>query len=145
MEVAKHPDIDHDIVYKLHPGEYDRWESEYPWLREADFKIIDRSEAQLYKLFAESSTQIGVGSTAVYEGLAFGLETYVYDCLGSEVLQPLVKNGSAAMVSTVNELSTLLGTNKSSFDREYYFAPNAAERACTVIESLSEENPSARG
>ena len=99
MEVAKYPAINYDIVYKLHPGEYDRWQEEYPWLKEADFEIIDSSELPLYELFAQSSAQVGVGSTAVFEGLAFGLETFVYVGHGSEVLQVLVEDETPQLIS----------------------------------------------
>lgn len=137
MEVDRHPDIDHEIVYKLHPGEYDRWKDEYPWLLEADFEIVDRSEPPLYELFAESSVQIGVGSTAVYEGLCFELETYVYD--GSSVLHPLVDEGSATVVSTADELALALGDGGRSFNRDYYFAPDATQRTCKTIRWLIED------
>lgn len=136
MEVSQHPEMEYDIVYKLHPGEYDRWEENYPWLIEADFELVDSSDRQLYKMFAESSAQIGVGSTAVYEGLAFGLETYIYDCLGSDMLQPLVDEGSAELISSADELVSSLGEGGGLFDREYYFTPNASERACEIIERL---------
>ncbi|WP_206538427.1 hypothetical protein [Natronorubrum sulfidifaciens] len=137
MEVEQHPEIDHEIVYKLHPGEYDRWEDEYPWLLEADFEIVDSSEPPLYKLFSESNVQVGVGSTAVYEGLCFNLETFVYE--NSSVLQPLVDEGSAAVVSTADELASALGNKSRSFNRDYYFTPKATQRACETIQRLAED------
>lgn len=142
MEVNEHPDIDHDIVYKLHPGEYDRWRDEYPWLVDADFEVIDSSEPPLYELFAKSSAQIGVGSTAVFEGLCFDLETFVYDCPGSSVLASLVDEDAAELVSSADELASSLGAGKVAFDREYYFEPNATENACQVLEGLASEGSS---
>ncbi len=142
MEVNEHPDIDHDIVYKLHPGEYDRWRDEYPWLVDADFEVIDSSEPPLYELFAKSSAQIGVGSTAVFEGLCFDLETFVYDCPGSSVLASLVDEDAAELVSSADELASSLGAGKMAFDREYYFEPNAIENACQVLERLASEGSS---
>jgi hypothetical protein len=136
MEVNKHPDIDHDIVYKLHPGEYDRWQKEYPWLLDADFEIIDSSEPPLYQLFSDSSGQVGVYSTAVYEGLHFGLETYLYDCLGAETLQPLLDEGAATLVSSADQLASKLGSHSGQFDREYYFAKNATARTCETLKQL---------
>jgi hypothetical protein len=137
LEVANHPEIDHEVVYKLHPGEYDRWREAYPWLVDADFRVVDSSEPPLYQLFAESSAQVGVGSTAVYEGLCFDLETYVYDCLGTHVLQPLVEDGSAEIVSSTDTLVERLGTGDARFERERYFAPNAIERTAEVLGSLA--------
>ncbi|WP_338729858.1 hypothetical protein [Haladaptatus sp. DJG-WS-42] len=142
VEVDQHPEFDWDIVYKLHPGEYERWEDAYPWLLEANFKIVDSQEPQLYKLFSESSAQIGVGSTAVFEGLAFGLETFVYECSGSEILQPLVDDGSAKLISSADELVLALEEESHSFDRDYYFKPNAAKQACETFERLQHESPS---
>lgn len=139
VEINQHPTIDHDVVYKLHPGEYDRWQDEYPWLVDVDLDVIDGSEPPLYKLFAESSTQIGVGSTAVYEGLCFDLETYVYDLPGASVLEPLVDDGVAELISSVDELVSSLGTRRTTFDREYYFEPNATENVCQTLQQLASD------
>lgn len=139
LAIDQHSEIDHNIVYKLHPGEYDRWREEYPWLVDADFEIVDSSEPPLYELFAESSVQVGVYSTAIYEGLAFDLETYVYDCSGSDVLEPLIEEGSAKLISSIDDLATSLGTGKHSFESDYYFAPNATEKICEVLEGLANQ------
>jgi hypothetical protein len=79
---------------------------------------------------------VGVGSTAVYEGLAFDLETYVYDCPGSKVLQPLVADKSAESVSSLKELIGKLGTGSGRFDRDWYFTPDATEQVCAVLDDL---------
>ncbi len=139
LEVSEHPDIEHDIVYKLHPGEYDRWAEEYPWLVDADFEVIDSSEPPLYELFAQSCVQIGVGSTAIFEGLCFDLETFVYDCPGSSILESIVDEGAAQLVSSADELASTLGTDEVEFDREYYFEPNAIENTYRILERLASE------
>ena len=94
-------------MYKLHPGEYDRWREAYPWLVDADIKVIDSSEPPLYELFARSSVQVGVASTAIYEGLTFDLETYIYDCQGWAVTKPLVADGAATLVASADELADM--------------------------------------
>lgn len=139
VEVETHQFIDHNVVYKLHPGEYNRWQDEYPWLVDADIEVVDSSEPPLYELFAESSVQVGVSSTAVYEGLAFNLETYVYDCSGSEVIEPLIGGGAAELISSADNLATSLGTNTNSFESYYYFTSNATETMCEVLERLADE------
>ena len=108
VELAEYNAFDYDIVYKLHPGEYDRWKEAYPWLLDADLEVVDGSGRELYRLFAESTAQIGVGSTALYKGLASDLETYIYDLPGSSVLQPLIDDGSASLVTSVGELVSSL-------------------------------------
>ncbi|MFW5891424.1 MAG: hypothetical protein ACOCUI_04315, partial [bacterium] len=56
-DFAKH-NPDYEVIYKLHPGEYDRWQNEYKYLNRAaelsNFEIIDCNDIHLYQLFAES-------------------------------------------------------------------------------------------
>jgi len=137
LRVHNHPDVEHDIAYKLHPGEYDRWKDEYPWLVDAGFEVVDEPEPPLYQLFAQSSAQVGVSSTAVYEGLCFGLETYVYDCGDSHALRSLIKQGFATEVSCNNELALTLGKDDVQFRREQFFEPNATKNICKEIEKIS--------
>lgn len=136
VEVDQSPEIHHDIVYKLHPGEYDRWRTAYPWLVDTEIEVIDSSEPSLYQLFSKSWGQIGVYSTAIYEGLHFDLETYLYECSGEEILQPLLDNGTAKLVSSIEELSSFLASSEGTFDDEYYFAPNATENICEFLDRL---------
>jgi len=139
LEVTEHPDIDHEVVYKLHPGEYSRWREEYPWLTDADLRVVDSSEPPLYQLFAESNAQVGVGSTAVYEGLAFDLETLVYDCPWSRVLQPFVEEGTAELAGSAEDIAATLGGGTVDFEREQFFRPDATERMGTVLERLQRD------
>ncbi len=133
--------IDYEIVYKLHPGEYDRWKDEYPWLAESNVQVIDGPEPPLYRLFAESTAQVGVGSTAVYEGLCFDLNTFVFDTDRSYVLQPLVDDGVASSIDTVDELITELQSSESgSFDRERFFRSDSVVNIIEVLESIKEES-----
>jgi hypothetical protein len=141
LEVHEDDRIDHEVVYKLHPGEYDRWEDEYPWLAESSVRVIDEPEPPLYRLFAESAAQVGVGSTAVYEGLCFDLNTFVFNLSGSNVLQPLVDNGVASSIDEVDDLIMGLQSNESgSFDRERFFKSNSVVNIIEVLESIKEES-----
>lgn len=134
LEVHEDDRIDHEVVYKLHPGEYGRWEDEYPWLAESDMRVIDESEPPLYRLFAESSAQVGVGSTAVYEGLCFDLETFVFEADGAEVLRPLVEDETASMIESVDELAGQLGSSAANqFDRERFFK---SDSVTNILEEL---------
>ncbi|WP_271969547.1 hypothetical protein [Halorubrum ezzemoulense] len=137
LEVHEDDRIDHEVVYKLHPGEYDRWEEEYPWLAESDVRVIDDSEPPLYRLFAESSAQIGVGSTAVYEGLCFDLETFVFKPNGADVLWPLVEDGAASMIENVDELAGELRSSAGSqFDREWFFKSDSVANMLEELERI---------
>ena len=141
LEVHEDDRIAHEVVYKLHPGEYDRWENEYPWLADSDVRVIDESEPPLYRLFAESSAQIGVGSTAVYEGLCFDLETFVFEADGADVLRPLIEDGVASTIGTVEELvASLHSKNGQRFDRDRFFKPNAVDNVIDELKNI-QQNP----
>jgi len=137
LETSEHPDIDYDIVYKLHPGEYDRWRDEYPWLVGTDMTVIGSSEPPLYELFAESSVQVGVGSTALFEGLCFDLETYIYEWPGFSIMDSLIEEGAAETISSVDELASSLGTGEIAFNREHYFKSDATENTHQALHKIA--------
>lgn len=137
-ELASNPAFEHDIVYKLHPAETERYPEEYPWLASADLRVSDGSDQSLYDLFAASTAQVGVYSTALYEGLRFGLQTYLVDLPGAVKLDPLVEDGTATLVGSVDELvatSDEGDTLVSGYDR--YFARDALEAVPETIDRLA--------
>jgi rRNA-processing protein FCF1 len=137
LAVHESDEVNHEVVYKLHPGEYDRWENEYPWLAKSDVRVIEESTPPLYRLFAESSAQIGVGSTAIYEGLCFDLQTFVFDTDGADVLRPLVDSETAVVVETVDELAmSLKSTHKPEFDRGRFFKQDAVENVISELKKI---------
>lgn len=136
IKINRHPEFKWNIVYKLHPGEYDRWQSDYPWLKKSDIEVIDNSENSLYELFAGSKAQIGVSSTAIYEGLMFDLETYIFNCKGTRVVTPLIEEGVATTVDSVEELLENLGRGTKSFNQNHYFKPNSSNNICDILNSI---------
>jgi hypothetical protein len=141
LAVHEDPRIDHEVVYKLHPGEYDRWRDKYPQLAGADVRVIDEPEPPLYQLFAESSAQIGVGSTAVYEGLCFDLETFVFDTDGAEVLRPLVEDGTASLIRDVDGLAVGIGSMiRDHFDQEWFFESDAGSNIIQELRRIKPES-----
>lgn len=126
------------VTVKLHPGEYSNWEEKYPWLIDAPLTVIDGDEPPLYELFAGSSVQVGVYSTTVYEGLHFGLDTYLLDLPGVSRMRHLIEDGDARLVTDSSELLANLRTEDDTHtvDTEYYFEPDAInnfERALAEI------------
>src|SRR5699024_8411693 len=91
-ELAEFP---YSIIYKLHPGEYDRWKTNYPWLLNSNIQVVASDNPPLYELFAKSKIQVGVTSTAMYEGLNFGLDTYIYSHESWDIYNPLLDEGLA--------------------------------------------------
>jgi hypothetical protein len=116
----------YDIVYKVHPGDYGKWRASSPELADSPVRVVEE-EVPLYQLFAESSKQVGVSSTALFEGLRFGLDTYLVDLPGIEYMFSLFELCDVPLVADVDELLTELGTPTNGVNPERFFEPNAVE------------------
>ncbi len=142
VDVSKLPELDYDIVFKLHPMDCIDWRDRYPELDSADIRVIDESTPSLYKLFAESQVLVGVYSTAVVEGLMFGLDTYVIDAFGIEKIQHFIDAGAMKKVADVYDLVDNLSDSHLSHDfrSDTYFRPNATKRIACYLKQLAERN-----
>lgn len=115
-----------NIIYKLHPGEYETWRENYPELVEAstfdNFNVIDNSEIPLYRLLAESNYQVGAFSTAIYEGLMFNSKTFILDVPGIEYLDDLIEEGYVFKIEDADDLNANLNTFKPTYyDKNFFF------------------------
>jgi len=129
---------EYQIVFKLHPRDCVGWQDRYPWLLDTKIDVIDNAETSLYRLLAESTIQIGVYSTAIIEGLAFELETYLIDYPGIEILEPLIESGTAKKVKNVDEvtLHILDQSGSKKFDRQRYFKSNAVPNIIKILKAM---------
>ncbi len=84
---------DYSVKYKLHPEEYESW-YRYPSLQKLsklrNVEIL-KGEVPLYELFASSTIQIGVFSTALYEGVEFQCKTMLIDLPGIEYMDKFIE------------------------------------------------------
>jgi hypothetical protein len=112
-----HQQIDaskYKLVFKLHPSEYPVWRQQYPWLQESAIQVVDDASVSLYELFRSAHIQVGVSSTALYEGLSFNLDTFIYKQFSYSYMLPLIRNGHAILFAEADELVTYLN---NGFDR----------------------------
>lgn len=79
------------VAFRPHPAERHD-ENRLTWLMQNGVRVLDIN-SPLYELLATSSIQVGVFSTALYEGLAFGLRTYIAPLPGYQYMRPLLKQG----------------------------------------------------
>ena len=96
------------IIYKLHPFEYNMKDSALEHLIRDDIELIRGSEPGLYDLFAQSDIQISTFSTAIYEGLGFGLKTFIYKEGWAQTMQSFVDEGYGKFFETSEELKMLI-------------------------------------
>src|SRR5699024_6383953 len=114
------------FIYKLHPGEYERWKTTYPYLLRAkelgNFSVIDNNNINLYSYFSKSKYQVGVNSTAIFEGLTFGCKTILYNIIGVEYMKDLISKEIVAVVNSAEDFKVCLnGFKTNMFDESYFF------------------------
>ena len=83
---------DFNIVFKLHPNEYNIYKNYFYLMKlknELKINIVDNID--LYKLLSESEYQAGVFSTALYEGVEFGCKTMLFDLPGIEYMDKFIE------------------------------------------------------
>ena len=139
LDLSRNDNLKYNIIYKLHPGEYSRWRKEYPWLIDSGIQVIDNEDYPLYKLFAESMIQVGVHSTALYEGLVFGLKTFIVP-LNTELegMEYLVSEGLAVQIDNVKQLANELINFKKpdSTQIDYFFKRDALYNIKRFLEEI---------
>lgn len=142
VELSERTD-EYRIIYKQHPKEYNSWRNKYPWLEDADVRVIDGNEPSLYHLFAESEIQVGVYSTAIYEGLYFELDTYILDLPMGQLMETLLESEYATLVDSVGDLLKKIQKERegNDIDTEYFFESNAVENILAALDEIrSKEN-----
>jgi hypothetical protein len=131
------------IIFKLHPGEYLRWEKEYSELSQAQkngsIQVIAGDLPSLYELMAESKWQVGVNSTALFEGMMFKCKTYVVDLPGHEYMEQLIESGDFHLISTPGEISFDYDKNDINYQTEQYFSKNTKERFEKAVHFVIED------
>lgn len=126
-----------DVRYKLHPTREDNWEKAYPWLVGTDVTVLE-GEKSLYQLFSESRAQVSGWSTAIFEGMYFGLETYLLDHPDVREMWDSLDSSVATTITDAEQLAAELSNPKteSAYDIDQYFEPNATQNIASNISSL---------
>lgn len=129
---------DETVIYKLHPGETHAWAERYPWLRDSSVRVADDPGLSVYELFATAKAQVGVFSTALYEGLGLGVPTVVAHLPGSEASEPLIRLGYARAAADVSELEAAINDPASEPpDAEAFFRPGGLERMTAALRDIA--------
>jgi hypothetical protein len=97
-----------ELCYRLHPSEGHGWQLAYPELHAAGVRVEEAQSRPLYAAQAEADVQVGVYSTALLEGMAFGVQTVIVELPGSEQLAFVVERGLAQSARTADQLAQLV-------------------------------------
>jgi hypothetical protein len=136
------PAHEFELVFRLHPSEGIGWEQAYPELTSSGVRVERAAERALYASQDAAQVQVGVYSTALLEGLAFGLETFLVELPGHEQLAMLSAAGLARTVANAEALAVALRatpTARSSIDNtggEALWARGAAANFARFVERI---------
>lgn len=134
---------DYHVIFKPHPNTSALVFDKYPQLKDSTVSIAQ--DQSLYDLFSRSDVQIGRTSTALFEGVGFGLETYIVQGQNFDHTTKLLDLGFAKEVSEPVEAHEYIAKNKfceETSSIEKIFRPNSLQNITEEIESIidSEEN-----
>jgi len=136
---------EYKITYKLHPGEYVRWKKEYPWLLNSEVEVIDHNNNDMHYYFANADIQVGVYSTALFEGIAYNLPTFIFPLFGHVYLENLIRNGIVKSVSSSENLYEFISeigyedADKNINIKEYLWCNNSLDKMVKEISSIIEK------
>jgi hypothetical protein len=114
---------DWDIVFRPHPLEDVRRHAACFANGPSNVRVSNERHS-LHALLATAQTQLGVYSTALYEGMAAGLRTIVVALPGAEHLDFSIANGDAALTRNATEIAAQLAVApRATATSRYYAAP----------------------
>lgn len=114
--------IDYEVIYKLHPLEYsydsDIWKS----IKKCpNVSFIDAPNKSLYELCSNADIQVGVKTTAIFEGLSYGLRTFILHTGAPDIdfyMGDLVRQGYAVYGKTATDFVDFLLNNSHKIESD---------------------------
>lgn len=137
-ELAKRLDLNkYRIVYKLHPAEFTEWKKNYSWLIDSKVEVADEKSPNLYEYFQESDVQVGVYSTALYEGIGYNLKTAIYNIEYAQSMKFLVKKGYAEYFDNVDSLQNFIAGSRLQVNPYEIWKMNALENMMNELDRIN--------
>lgn len=133
--------IDHNnfkVIYKLHPNEFTNWKEKYSQLANTNIEVVDNTEKDLYYYFSISNYQIGVYSTALYEGIGYGLKTFILKTFGYEYVGDLVNKRNAILIERAADILEKLNDELEDSDNisSQLWKEGSINNIATAIEGI---------
>ena len=140
IKILDSKNINYKMIYKLHPAEYNIPVSQFSVLsNNPKVHLIHSSKYNLYELFAKSNIQIGVTSTAIFEGVAYGLKALIFHFEKTdEYMRELCQTTAGEMFDSASEMAQRIISLKESKDdelklRELFFKSKGINNIVKVI------------
>ncbi len=121
---------DRTFYFKLHPGEVKNLDAKYDFLQEkTNITVLKKLDVKMYNLFEMTELQIGVASTAIIEGIGFGLRTIIYTLSGSEYFENLEESETLIKTNSIEEITAFINkkvdTKNTINLSNYFFTKNS--------------------
>ncbi len=129
----------YQIIFKLHPSEVSL-ANRYNFLNnKKNILVIRDSKILLYDLFAKCEYQVGVSSTALIEGLGFGLKTIIVKLPGWKYFEDLNSEFIEFVDSDkeIVEFITKTQDKKLSFRNDYYWKKNSLDNILSSLKDIA--------
>ena len=127
----------YNIIYKLHPREYDTWKERYPSLLNTSICVVDDNKRDIYSFFESCQYQVGVYSTAIFEGIGFNLKTFIVKDYGFEYMEQLINSGNALLVESEEDIVSALNSEENgALNSQKLWAKNSTNNIIARIEEL---------
>jgi hypothetical protein len=126
------------IYFKLHPSESVNSEQKFQNLyKYSNILIIDGNEISLYELFMRCKIQVGVYSTALFEGIGFGLKTFILKLPGWEYFKDII-NENIILIDDVFEVIENFNVESSGkTDSSIFWEKGSVDKMLEAIKILT--------
>jgi len=137
---SKLPSKEYDVLFKIHPREYETWPERYPKLKMPGIKVL--TTENLYETFSNTDIHVGVYSTAIMESLAFGKKLVLFEAYGVHFLSHLLNSGRAELASWSEELLGIIKRysfaepEKEPVRADYFWASDSKTRILTRLREI---------
>lgn len=82
--------------------------------------IVGEDRKSLYEVFSLCEVQIGVDSTALFEGMGFQLQTLIYAISGSEAFEDLCRQKYVSYINDAEECLNAIVECKAENEGEFW-------------------------
>lgn len=138
VKLAEQIDQDkYEIVFKLHPLEFDSWRMVYQNLPDY-VRVIDNNEKDIHSYLANSDFVIGITSTALFEAAAYPADIFILEEESWQSMHILLQAGRATLVHNDDELySCIMSSSEDKSEiKSCFWAENAIENINMEIEKI---------
>ncbi len=128
---------EYEILFKLHPNEYDCWNEIYNNLSR-HVQVIDHNENDIHYYLANSDIVVGINSTALFEATFYPVDIYILQEDSYQNMKLLFQSGAATLVSDSPALFSGIYENSAgkTSNNDIIFRKNSIENVNSEIKRI---------